>query len=262
MTMPVTLPAVMGVCLLSGCVMLPVSSDGPQPQIGGHSSNKPLRIGCSTRDDVVRVLGGEELPDRPDVPLVYEYSVRYEYRCLGFWPVPDYKTFEGRYVRVDFDPQGRLRGYKVFKDKAEAAAAGLLKYPPHQYDPDSARIDAGAAVARIRNSDIDWDGTMLGLVPDAKRVASARALSFGLAAVPALIDAIDDPARFVAAHVLLTMITGNYNLVSSPSGAGDTGERWNGLTVHLDADGRTTFDQSDIPVLGHAWRESYTNRGQ
>jgi hypothetical protein len=162
MTTPGTLSTAMAVCLLGGCVLVPVSSDGPQPQIGGRSSSRPLRVGSSTRDDVVRVLGGAELLDRPEVPMVYSYSVQYEYRCLGFWPVPDYKTFQGRYLRVDFDRDGRLSGYKVFKDKAEAAAAGLLRYPPHRYDADSTRIDTRAAVARIRNSDIDWDGTMLG----------------------------------------------------------------------------------------------------
>src|SRR5580765_1977320 len=80
-------------------------------------------------------------------------------------------------------------------------------------------------VSKIRNSDIRWDGTYLGLQP---RIigASAKVLREPASTVQvSLIAALGDENRFVAAHVLLCKI----NKVISPIDA----STWNGLRVEL-----------------------------
>jgi hypothetical protein len=61
------------------------------------------------------------------------------------------------------------------------------------------------AVARIRNSDVDFQGEYSGIV---ERIsgASGEVRTIGIEAVPFLYEALKDPSRYVAAHVLLTQI--------------------------------------------------------
>jgi hypothetical protein len=89
--------------------------------------------------------------------------------------------------------------------------------------PDSGDFDL------LRNSDIEWDGNIVGLCP---RPASDRVLrirAWGPEAVPALKRLLPDLDRYVVAHVLLSWI--------SRSPLGVSGEQYNHLRVSLKHDG-------------------------
>jgi hypothetical protein len=72
----------------------------------------------------------------------------------------------------------------------------------------------------------------------------------GLADVDAwLLEALDDPNRWVAAHVLLTMRhTEHYAASKSIEG------RWNGLAVELMADGSSHIDEKQQAAIRTFWR--------
>src|SRR4051794_39686986 len=90
-----------------------------------------------------------------------------------------------------------------------------------------------SSLLEIKNSDIEWHGTYLGLVPTAKG-ASANALKRITAAdLHSLVEMLGDEHRFVAAHFILTKWTKrNYRI---------DGEMWNGLGVRIDSRGQTSI---------------------
>src|SRR5687767_7202188 len=59
------------------------------------------------------------------------------------------------------------------------------------------------AVAQIKNSDVDFQGEYPGIVEYISG-ASKEVGKIGVGAVPFLYEALKDPNRYVAAHVLLT----------------------------------------------------------
>jgi len=107
---------------------------------------------------------------------------------------------------------------------------------------------AAAAVAKIRNSDISWDGTFVGLVPRITGAGSAEVLKLRDSAIPALVGALDDADRFAAAHVLLTQI--QMAGVDRPLSA----SQWNGLRVELSADGSVRVYPEQREELKAFWR--------
>jgi hypothetical protein len=92
------------------------------------------------------------------------------------------------------------------------------------------------AVARIQNSDVDFQGEYPGIV---ERIsgASEEVRKIGVGAVPFLYEALKDPSRYVAAHVLLTHIVLKKWAVSSKD--------WNYLVIDSfgPASDRTVKDQ-------------------
>ena len=113
-----------GVVAMVGCIWIPDSHqrvDGrarPETQVGEAGSNKPLRLNEATRADVERVLGAPMVESNDHRRLVYQYDI-----STGTWllcfvlPQPTGAT---RYLRLDFDEEGRLKSYRVFKDFYEA----------------------------------------------------------------------------------------------------------------------------------------------
>jgi hypothetical protein len=97
----------------------------------------------------------------------------------------------------------------------------------------------------LRNEDVAWQGTTLGLMPAVESDAAQSLLGYGEAAVPALIEALDDEPRFVLAHVLLTLIAGE-PYETAP---------WNGLQVDLCADGTVRVDPIQRRDLVRRWKE-------
>lgn len=97
----------------------------------------------------------------------------------------------------------------------------------------------------LANADVRWEGTHLGLSPTIAGEAADRVRRQGESAVPRLVDALEDPDRFVAAHVLLTEISGVEHQ-AFPS--------WNGLAVDLAADGTVTIDPAQRHDLARRWR--------
>jgi hypothetical protein len=84
----------------------------------------------------------------------------------------------------------------------------------------------------------------VGLVPTIVSDSARELLDSGDAAVPPLVGALEDPARFVAAHVLLTVLSGVEHGTTP----------WNGLHVDLAADGRAEVDESQRGELARRWR--------
>jgi hypothetical protein len=101
-----------------------------------------------------------------------------------------------------------------------------------------------AMIDRLDNADIRWDGTYAGLAPTVVGESAQRLLASGSSAMPRLIDALADPSKFVAAHVLLTLL----------SGVEHQTQPWNGLALELMPDGQARFDVGQRADLGRRWR--------
>jgi hypothetical protein len=100
-----------------------------------------------------------------------------------------------------------------------------------------------SGIERLSNDDVQWSGTGIGLVPTLSDPA-VRILDQGEAAIPGLLDALGDDARFALAHVLLTNLSGMpYETVP-----------WNGLEVDIEPDGTVRVDPAQRPALERRWR--------
>jgi hypothetical protein len=93
------------------------------------------------------------------------------------------------------------------------------------------------------NDAVRWSGTRFGLIPTLPEESEAIAAK-GQSAVPALLDALTDPVRFVTAHVLLTRVTGIQH---------ETFPRWNGLEVDLQPSGAVIIDPDQRLELARRW---------
>lgn len=93
------------------------------------------------------------------------------------------------------------------------------------------------------NDSVAWDGTRIGLIARLAEEAE-RLTEGGEASMDMLFDALDDPERFVTAHVLLTRITG-ITFEAFPD--------WNGLSVELTADGQVRIDPDQRHNLARRW---------
>lgn len=104
--------------------------------------------------------------------------------------------------------------------------------------------DVARFVDQLSNADIRWNGTFYGLIPIIVGDAARQLLASGTAAIPQLVDALEDESKFVAAHVLLTMLSGvEYH--TAP---------WNGLEIELSADDDVRTDPHQRFELARRWR--------
>jgi hypothetical protein len=102
------------------------------------------------------------------------------------------------------------------------------------------------------NDSIEWTGQRYGLKPYLDEPAGLETAGADevAAIAPTLIGALDDPDRFVVAHVLLTRLS----RVSHETFPG-----WNGLAVELAVDGTSWVDPAQREALArrwHAWLET------
>lgn len=95
------------------------------------------------------------------------------------------------------------------------------------------------------NAQVEWDGNSAGYWPILESPEADGLLARGEAAVPELLTLLNDPERFVAAHVVLTKLSG-VRYRSFPD--------WNGLEVNLGADGQTRIDPRQRVTLAERWR--------
>lgn len=116
-------------------------------------------------------------------------------------------------------------------------------------------------VKELRNESIDWHGWQIGLVPliaESKSGSVAKSLlSQGNDVTAALIEALENPDKFAAAHVLLVWI--------SKTPQKWDGRQWADLSVDLHSDGSVTYDISEIPKLKRKWvlwSRSWTSSGE
>lgn len=119
--------------------------------------------------------------------------------------------------------------------------------PDRASDPPPATTDDATMqnVKQVHNSDLSWDGNFVGLTPKIVNPNTAALLTAGPEIEPALIGLLDDPERFAAAHVVLT-------LRSKEQLQLDAGQ-WNGLHVTLEASGAVRYDERDMPTLREKW---------
>ncbi|MHC4202085.1 MAG: hypothetical protein ACYSU0_19005 [Planctomycetota bacterium] len=110
----------------------------------------------------------------------------------------------------------------------------------HTAGPDAYRL-----VRRLRNSDIEWDGNLIGLWPSVNGEVARQLLDLGPEATKALVGALADPERFAAAHVLLTKIGRKEHGISA--------SEWNGLRVTLHADGTEDLHPDQIESIRSMW---------
>ena len=105
--------------------------------------------------------------------------------------------------------------------------------------------DADLWVERLRNDEVRWDGTWAGLVPHTEGRNGKSLLELGERAIPALVAALDDPEKFAAAHVLLTLIRKRPYSTS--------GSHWNRLRVSIRSDGAADLHPEQIPEIKAFW---------
>jgi hypothetical protein len=111
----------------------------------------------------------------------------------------------------------------------------------------TAKSNAMELVTQIKNTDVHWDGTYLGLRPNLGGVSKELRTRLTADLIPALVDALKDKKRFVAAHVLLTEFSG----VQFEADAGT----WNGLQVELLPNGQAVIPDSQQASLVRQWND-------
>lgn len=97
----------------------------------------------------------------------------------------------------------------------------------------------------LSNDQVEWDGNPAGFVALLRGDAPREVLEQGEAAVPALLDMLDDPRRFVVAHVLLTKLT-HVRYRAFPE--------WNGLTIELQGRQPAVIAPEQRFTLARRWR--------
>jgi hypothetical protein len=101
-------------------------------------------------------------------------------------------------------------------------------------------------VASLRNGEIQWNGTFAGLVPSVEGPHARALVARGEPAIAALVAAIEDPQKFAAAHVVLTLIRKQ----PYPTSA----SQWNQLTVSVRSDGTADLHPEQIPEIKAFWQ--------
>jgi hypothetical protein len=115
----------------------------------------------------------------------------------------------------------------------------------HRPPENPGAADGAHSVDCLSNDDIHWDGTAIGLVPTLAGDKARQCLAIGNDVIPLLIGALGDETRFVAAHVLLTLLSGVEHQTVP----------WNGLNVELFPNGGLRIDPRQRFELARRWRE-------
>ena len=107
--------------------------------------------------------------------------------------------------------------------------------------------EASGLVTKIRNTDIQWDGNYFGLHPKPSGASQKLLTEPADKVVPALMEALKDENRFVAAHVVLSEITASTKQGDAAS--------WNGLRVNLLPNGQAVVPGGQQSVLIQQWAD-------
>ena len=116
--LPAMLAAV-GVFLLIGCIYIPTfnavkQGENYSKKVGDAKSRKPVRVGKSTLQDVLRVLGKPAASASGDAALAYTWTVQ---TGVAVWPLCFHAdALKGyRTLVLRFDAEGRLASYQILK---------------------------------------------------------------------------------------------------------------------------------------------------
>lgn len=108
-------------------------------------------------------------------------------------------------------------------------------------------------VRRLHNRDIVWQGSPLGLHPSFSEHANRIRKKEVAIDVRELVPLLDDPDRYVVAHVLLVELVGDHVTISSDAG------KWHSLHVKVAVVGApppaATYDLKDMPILKKHWQK-------
>lgn len=118
----------------------------------------------------------------------------------------------------------------------------LSVYPENPINEDILQL-----ISDMRNDDVVWHGTSIGIWPSEVTGATLLLQNIQANITPLLIDELENQDKYVAAHVLLTFRTST----SFPARRGE----WNGLKIQLFSDGSVTFEGNDLIQLQEYWRE-------
>lgn len=118
----------------------------------------------------------------------------------------------------------------------------------------SGRRESIKLIGEIKNSDVIWHGTTFGWMPSAIGTTSEVARHFQAESVPQLIDALKDPDRFVAAHIILSdCAVSEY----------ERDDFWiNGLAINSGPDGLPAFQPEQGIALHGKWSEWYAKESR
>ena len=116
-------------------------------------------------------------------------------------------------------------------------------------DNSDAKKPAVESAAAIQNDDVKWDGTYTGLVPSLFGASKALRRRTNEQTMALLIDALADKNRYIAAHVLLTELSGKRYQTGPNS--------WNDLHVSLASDGSVRIPEGEQAFLIRKWSEWY-----
>jgi hypothetical protein len=120
----------------------------------------------------------------------------------------------------------------------ELAMAAFNSTGPPSSDAAARMID------HLNNSDVRWDGTLVGITPTIVGDPARQLLSSGNVVIPKLVSALEDESKFVVAHVLLTLLSGvEYHTMP-----------WNGLEIDLSPDDEASFEVGQRFELARRWR--------
>lgn len=100
-------------------------------------------------------------------------------------------------------------------------------------------------VPDVRNTDLHWDGTALGLQPRIVKPETLQRVGDRTKTDDQLVELLLDPDRFAAAHVVLTM---RRNALTSFDAS-----QWNGLRVVLGPAGTARYERDDMATLHERW---------
>ena len=109
--------------------------------------------------------------------------------------------------------------------------------------PDSIK----ARISKIHNSQLQWDGSDLGLLPKIENPESASLINVKADVDPLLKDRLKDADAFAIAHVILTF--------RKNQGFESSGDQWNGLRVQLGLNGKVSYFEEDQSQLIDQWIE-------
>ncbi len=102
-------------------------------------------------------------------------------------------------------------------------------------------------IGAIDNHDVRWDGALIGLLPELRGASGLVEKHCARDVSGELLKALNDPERFVAAHVLL----GRLNRTKVRTSGGE----YDGLRVVLYYDGKTVIDAEQRTGLKKRWIE-------
>ena len=105
----------------------------------------------------------------------------------------------------------------------------------------------------LSNADIKWEGTYAGLSPILIGEKAKQLAEMGGQAIPELISTLSNEDVFVAAHVLLTQLSG-IEYQAFPA--------WNGLAVDIASDGTVAIDPDQRFDLVRRWEKWYQTKSR